>query len=84
MSDLLRLRAVTVVDCGSDGEVADFRWLLSRVVSAGQVLPELDNEELEYMGAAGESCLRTLDRLVYAAVLGGNNCAIAYQCLCIS
>lgn len=28
-SDLLRLRAVTVVDLGSDGEVDDFRWLLS-------------------------------------------------------
>ncbi|KAI2779973.1 hypothetical protein F4815DRAFT_445854 [Daldinia loculata] len=26
--DLLRLRAVTVVDRGSDGEVDDFRWLL--------------------------------------------------------
>ena len=35
-SDLLRLRAVTVVDRGSDGEVDDFRWLLSRV-AAGRV-----------------------------------------------
>jgi hypothetical protein len=29
MSDLLRFRAMTVVDRGSDGEAADFRWLLS-------------------------------------------------------
>lgn len=30
VSDLLRLRAVTAVDRGSDGEVEDFRWLLLR------------------------------------------------------
>lgn len=30
MSDLLRLRTMTVVDRGSDGEVEDFRWLLSK------------------------------------------------------
>ena len=40
-SDLLRLRAVTVVDRGSDGEVDDFRWLLSEVAGEGQVLPVL-------------------------------------------
>ena len=27
MSELLRLRAVTVVDRGDDGDVDDFRWL---------------------------------------------------------
>ena len=30
MSDLLRLRTMKVVDRGSDGEVEDFRWLLSK------------------------------------------------------
>lgn len=37
-SDLLRLRAVTVVDRGSDGEADDFRWLLSGVAGEGQAL----------------------------------------------
>jgi hypothetical protein len=46
-SDLLRLRAVTVVDRGSDGGVDDFRWLLSEVAREGQVPPALDQEELE-------------------------------------
>ncbi|KAK3175328.1 hypothetical protein OEA41_002575 [Lepraria neglecta] len=78
-SDLLRLRAVTVVDRGSDGEVDDFRWLLSGVASEGQVLPVLDKEELEYVMKAGGSCLGKLDRLVLGAVLGANNSAIAYQ-----
>ena len=40
-SDFLRLRAVTVVDRGSDGEVDDFRWLLSGVAGEGQVLPTI-------------------------------------------
>ena len=41
-SDLLRLRAVTVVDRVSDGEMDDFRWLLSEVVRTGQFLPRLN------------------------------------------
>ena len=53
MSDLLRLRAVTVVERGSDGEVADFRWLLSELAKAGEILPGLNVEELEYMRGAG-------------------------------
>ncbi|KIW19752.1 hypothetical protein PV08_00326 [Exophiala spinifera] len=79
MSDLLRLRAVTVVDRGSDGEVEDFRWLLSRVASRGQILPELDKEELECIRGAAESCLGRLDRLVLGAVLGVNNFPLAYH-----
>lgn len=78
-SDLLRLRAVTVVDRGSDGEVDDFRWLLSGLASEGQVLPVLDKEGLEYVSKAGGSCLERLDRLVLGAVLGANNSPIAYQ-----
>ena len=77
-SDLLRLRAVTVVDSGSDGEIAVFRWLLSGVASEGQVLPALDREELECMSRAGETCLGRLDRLVLGAVLGNQNANIAY------
>ena len=64
MSDLLRLRAVTVVDRGSDGEMDDFRWLLSEVAKAGQLLPGLDDEELEVVSKAGVTCLGVLGRLV--------------------
>jgi hypothetical protein len=78
-SDLLRLRAVTVVDRGNDGEVDDFRWLLSGVASEGQVLPVLDKEGLEYVSKAGGSCLERLDRWVLGAVLGANNSLLAYQ-----
>lgn len=53
MSDLLRLRAVTVVDRGSDGEMDDFRWLLSEVAKAGLILPGLNQEELEVVTQAG-------------------------------
>jgi hypothetical protein len=77
-SDLLRLRAVTVVDRGVMVKL-DFRWLLSEVAREGQVLPSLDQEELEYIGRAGESCLGRLDRLVLGAVLGANNNAVALQ-----
>jgi hypothetical protein len=70
---------VTVVDCGSDGEVDDFRWLLSEVAREGQVLPALDQEELGYVSRARESCLRGLGRLVLRAVLGAKNSAIALQ-----
>jgi len=60
MSDLLRLRAVTVVDSGSDGEKDDFRWLLAEVTKAGQFLPGLDKEELEVVEKAVVSCLGVL------------------------
>lgn len=55
-----------VVDRGSDGEVEDFRWLLSEVEKAGQLLPGLDDQELKYMLDAGRSCL------------GGLNCLVLY------
>lgn len=77
MSDLLRLRAVTVVDRGSDGEIEDFRWLLGEVAKAGQVLPRLEVEDRRYIRQAGESCLGVLDRLLLAAVLGDSNLDVA-------
>ena len=40
-SDLLRFRAVTVVDRGGDGQMDDFRWRLSEVAKAGPYLPGL-------------------------------------------
>ncbi|KAJ5705358.1 hypothetical protein N7536_001047 [Penicillium majusculum] len=69
MSDLLRPRAMSVVDLGSDGEVEDFRWLLSEVAKAGQLLPGLDDQELKYMLDAGRPCL------------GGLNCLVLYYVL---
>lgn len=77
MSDLLRLRAVMVVDRGSDGEIDDFRWLLRGVARAGQILPKLEKEDLEYIKRAGESCPGVLDRLALVAVLGSSNFAVA-------
>ena len=71
MSDFLRLRAQTVVDRGSDGDVADFRWLLAGVAREGQLLPVLDDGEAENVAGAGAR-LGWLDRLVFGAVLGDN------------
>ncbi|KAI8630959.1 hypothetical protein F5Y19DRAFT_483593 [Xylariaceae sp. FL1651] len=80
MSDLLRLRAVTVVDRGSDGDRQDFRWLLSRVAEAGQILPKLNHQELkDVLGT--EECLGRLDRLVLIAIIGPNNVAAALRLL---
>lgn len=76
--DLLRLRAVSVVDRGSDGEAADFRWLLSGVATCGRVLPALTAEELEYICMAGRSCLGLLDRLVLFAVLNECDARVAF------
>ena len=82
-SDLLRLRAKTVVDRGSDGEIEDFRWLLWEVAKAGQVLPTLGEDDRMYIRQAGESCLGVLDRLVLGAVLGDSNLDIALGFLSI-
>ncbi|KAJ5683242.1 hypothetical protein N7462_006407 [Penicillium macrosclerotiorum] len=69
MSDLLRLRAVTVVERGRDGEADDFRWLLAEVAKAVQLIPGLSQEELDYVREAGGSCLGGLDRLVLYSIL---------------
>ncbi|KAL3447184.1 hypothetical protein BJX65DRAFT_308248 [Aspergillus insuetus] len=76
MSDLFRFRAMTVVDRGSDGEAADFRWLLSEVARVGQVLPGLSCLELEYMKEAGRSCLGRFDRLVLFAILSEGDAGV--------
>lgn len=67
-SDLLRLRAVTVVDRGSDGEKEDFQWLLAEVANVGQMIPGLNQEELEVMSEAVVSCLGVVGRLVLDAI----------------
>ncbi|KAL3484790.1 hypothetical protein BJX62DRAFT_248124 [Aspergillus germanicus] len=75
-SDLLRFRAMTVVDRGSDGEAADFRRLLSEVARVGQVLPGLSCLEMEYMREAGRSCLGRFDRLVLFAILSEGDAGV--------
>lgn len=53
MSDLLLLRAVTVVERGGDGDIVDFRWLLAEVARRGQ-FPAIDDEELGWLVRAGD------------------------------
>lgn len=72
MSDLLLLRAVTVVDRGVDGDIADFRWLLAEVARRGQ-FPAIDDEELGWLVRAGETCLGKLGLLVIVGILGAAN-----------
>lgn len=79
MSELLRLRAVTVVDRGSDGDVDDFRWLLSRAVESGQILPGYGKGDLECVLQAGEFSLGRLDRLVLWAILSPDNTAVGMR-----
>jgi hypothetical protein len=81
-SDLLLLRAVTVVDRGGDGDVLDFIWLLSEVAEMGQ-FPEIDDDELEWLCKAVETCLGGLGRLVVAAMIGSSNTSAAMRLLCI-
>jgi len=59
---------------GGDGDVDDFGWLLGRLAGAGEVLPELNAQELEDVSETGES-LRELDCLVLIEVMGSNNAA---------
>jgi hypothetical protein len=80
MSDLLLLRAVTVVDRGGDGDLLDFEWLLSKVVDMGG-FPEIDNEELGILVDAAEKCQVRLACLVVAALIGNRNITAACKLL---
>lgn len=76
MSDLLLLRAVTVVERGADGDVLDFQWLLAKVAGMGELLV-IDGEELGTLRTAVEACLGKLGCLVLAAILSSENAAEA-------
>lgn len=78
MSDLLLLR--TVVDRGRDGDILDFQWLLSEVVKEDE-FPVIDEEELEYLCKAVESCLGKLSCLIVAAIVRSKNEGIAMRLL---
>ncbi len=80
VSGLLLLRAVTVVDRGSGGDVLDFEWLLSEVAKTTAFL-EVDDQELEVLLSAVESCLEKLGCLVVAAIIGSNNAAASLRLL---
>lgn len=81
VSDLLLLRAVTVVDHAGIGDVFDFGWLLSKVAKTRESFPEIDDEEFDVLLEAVESCLGGLGCLVAAAIIGSNN-AVAAARLC--
>ncbi|PVI04330.1 hypothetical protein DM02DRAFT_716339 [Periconia macrospinosa] len=83
MSDLLLLRAVTVVDRGSKGDLLDFDWLLSKVVEIGN-FPKIDNEEFEVLVEAVETRLGRLGRLLVAAFIGSINTAAAERLIIVS
>ncbi|KNG82685.1 hypothetical protein ANOM_008571 [Aspergillus nomiae NRRL 13137] len=79
VSDLLRLRAMSYVDCGKSGDDVDFKWLLWEVASGGQILPELDNEERAYVAEAGNSLLGRADRLGLLAVLSEKDATVVFN-----
>ena len=68
-TDLLRLRAATVMERGSQGECEDFRWLVSEIARDGNLLPCLNEQERYYMRGAGLLTLGDLDRLVLLGIL---------------
>ncbi|PSR97197.1 hypothetical protein BD289DRAFT_362709 [Coniella lustricola] len=78
-ADLLRLRAITVVDRGGEGDVLDFLWLWSAMVREGQRLPWLDKEDLDWVVEAAVLCFPVVGKLALVAILDNNNSAIALQ-----
>jgi len=45
--DLLVLRGVTVAGRGADGDLLDFRWLLTTAAERGLLLPRLNRDKVE-------------------------------------
>lgn len=72
ISDLLLLRAKTVVHRGEKGDVLDFRWLLSEVVEQ-DYFPEIGSEGLGDLVFAVELRVGKLACLVVAAIIGSSN-----------
>jgi hypothetical protein len=52
LSDLLLLRAVTVISRGEDGDIWDFKWLLSELARKGK-FPATGKVEVEDLCKAG-------------------------------
>lgn len=82
MSDLLLLRASTVVNRGEKGDILDFEWLLSEVVKQEQdCFPEIGDAELENLCFAVELCVGIFGHLVVAAIIGSSNVSAAMRLL---
>lgn len=81
MSDLLLLRAVTVVDRGADGDFLDFQWLLGRIaVSEG--FPKISEGEMCWLRRAADLVVgQSLSWLIVAAIIGSANMAAAMALL---
>lgn len=73
MSDLLLFRAATVVQRGGEGDVWDFKWLLSEVAGRAVDFPFVCDDELGCLVEAAELCLGTGGWLVIVALLGDKN-----------
>ena len=81
-SDLLLLRAMTVVDRGSDGDVLDFQWLLTEVAESGH-FPEINDEESECLLGAVKFCLGECARFVVAGIIGTSNVVAAARLMAL-
>lgn len=79
-SDLLWLRAATVVERGKISDLDDFLWLLYEIVKDGDLVPALGKQELDLVVETGAH-LGILDRLLLAAVIGDNNDKGGFQIL---
>ena len=79
VTDLLRLRAISLVDRGKFGEDLDFHWLLSKVAKGGHILPELNDEERDYIAEAGGSLLGTANQLVLLGVLSERDAMVIFS-----
>lgn len=81
VSDLLLLRAVTVVDRGADGNFLDFQWLLGRVaISEG--FPRISDGELCWLRRAVDLVAgHSLGWLIVVAIIGNANMAAAMALL---
>ncbi|PLB48731.1 hypothetical protein P170DRAFT_446572 [Aspergillus steynii IBT 23096] len=79
VADLFRLRAMSIVDRRKDGEDVDFRWLLSKMAMLGQILPELEEEEMDCIIEAGGDLLGKADRLALLAILSERDALNVYN-----
>ncbi|KAK3351122.1 hypothetical protein B0H65DRAFT_506585 [Neurospora tetraspora] len=81
MSDILLLRAVTVVDWGGDGDTLDFRWLLEGVFQRLGQFPKIDDEELVWLVKAADAVYGPFGYLAIASCIATNNEAAALALL---
>ncbi|KAL0465445.1 hypothetical protein QR685DRAFT_507444 [Neurospora intermedia] len=81
MSDLLLMRAVTVVDRGGDGDRLDFQWLLGGVFEKREQFPRINDEELHWLAKAAEAVYGPIGYLGIASCIATTNEAAALALL---